>query len=97
MRKWKGDLVTRTRKVLNDREVVDGRVRRLYVYSKGDELVDWRDVEDHAVEAKGRGWSVEKERFGMESGHVGHMIVDRQRYWGAVRRAWERQGERKAE
>ncbi|KAK0740031.1 hypothetical protein B0T18DRAFT_352099, partial [Schizothecium vesticola] len=65
-----------------------GEVRRTYVYSRGDEVVGWREVEGHAEEARGRGFEVRMERF-EGTGHVGHGRGDMGRYWGVVRRAWE--------
>lgn len=63
-------------------------VRRTYVYSRGDGVVGWREVEGHAEEARRRGFEVRMERF-EGTGHVGHGRGDMGRYWGAVRGAWE--------
>ncbi|CAK43743.1 hypothetical protein CBS63078_8755 [Aspergillus niger] len=82
------DEVSKGRRMLNDRSVVGESVRRCYVYSEGDGLVDWRDVEEHAVEAEGvfggGGGAVRKEKWGRGSGHVEHMRVDGGRYWKVV-------------
>ncbi|KAK0667670.1 hypothetical protein QBC41DRAFT_134174 [Cercophora samala] len=43
----------------NDFEKLGGKeVRRGYIYSEGDELVHWRDVESHAAEARRNGFRV---------------------------------------
>lgn len=63
-------------------------VRRTYVYSWGDEVVGWREVEGHAEEARRRGFEVRMERF-EGTGHVGYGRVDMGRYWGVVRGTWE--------
>ncbi|OJJ74912.1 hypothetical protein ASPBRDRAFT_118537 [Aspergillus brasiliensis CBS 101740] len=87
------DEVSKGRRMLNDRSVVgDGVRRRCYVYSEGDGLVDWRDVEEHAVEAEGLFGGecvVRREKWGKASGHVEHMRVDGGRYWNLVREVIE--------
>ncbi|KAK0705494.1 hypothetical protein B0H67DRAFT_649820 [Lasiosphaeris hirsuta] len=63
-------------------------VRRAYVYSEEDKLVDWRDVERHAADAKSGGFVVRVEKFA-GSAHVAHARRDEGRYWGVVRETWE--------
>ncbi|KAK2805112.1 hypothetical protein FQN50_006357 [Emmonsiellopsis sp. PD_5] len=70
------------REGLNDTRLVDGGARRCYIYSERDELIRSRDVEDHARQARGKGWVVDMEKF--EAPHVAHMRVDPERYWGVV-------------
>jgi hypothetical protein len=74
---------------LNDPEIFDNGVPRVYLYSKADQMVDWTEVEDHADQAVGKGWGVERVRF-EKSSHVGHILEDGERYWGAVMRGWEK-------
>jgi hypothetical protein len=62
--------------------------RRVYLYSRADEMVDWRAVEAHAAEAKAKGYVVTMEEF-VGSRHVGHVQADGGRYWAAVRRLVE--------
>ncbi|GAA5836380.1 hypothetical protein JCM3766R1_003503 [Sporobolomyces carnicolor] len=73
---------------LNDRDSLPV-VPRLYLYSKVDELIPYRDVERHAVEARDRLGvaQVETERFEQTS-HVGHVRGDPERYWRAIERVW---------
>ncbi|RAK91629.1 indole-diterpene biosynthesis protein PaxU [Aspergillus costaricaensis CBS 115574] len=84
------DGVSKGRRLLNDKSVVGERVRRCYVYSEGDGLVEWRDVEEHAREAErvfgddDGGGLVRREKWGRGSGHVEHMRVDGRRYWRVV-------------
>lgn len=64
---------------------------RTYVYSKLDELVDWRDVEAHADDAKQKGFkNIRREEFA-GTGHVAHARgrENEERYWGVVRGTWE--------
>ncbi|KAK4197005.1 hypothetical protein QBC40DRAFT_208130, partial [Triangularia verruculosa] len=66
-------------------------VRRGYIYSEGDRLVHWSDVEAHAEEAKKRGFgSVRLDKF-EGTGHVAHGRGEenQRRYWGVVRGLWE--------
>lgn len=82
----RNDFVEEGRQATNDKRVV-GEGRRLYVYSKEDDMVDWKAVEDHAREAKERGFGVRLEMF-KGSGHAAHMLIDGKRYWGSVEKLW---------
>lgn len=67
-----------------------GEVGRVYVYSRADRLVDWRDVEEHAARAREGGFEeVRLEEF-EGTAHVAHVRGDEGRYWGVVREAWDR-------
>ncbi|KAK0718995.1 hypothetical protein B0T21DRAFT_374563 [Apiosordaria backusii] len=76
----------------NDVEKLGEReVRRGYIYSEGDELVHWSDVEAHAGEAKKVGFKeVRLEKF-EGTGHVAHGRGEenQKRYWEVVRGLWE--------
>ncbi|OJJ46407.1 hypothetical protein ASPZODRAFT_132510 [Penicilliopsis zonata CBS 506.65] len=72
------DAVTTGRMALNDKDLVAGKAKRCYIYSEADQLVNWKDVEDHAREAE-RHWEVKREKFS-DSQHVSHMRVDPERY-----------------
>ena len=63
-------------------------VRRTYIYSKEDQLVDWKVVEKYAADAAARGFVVRKERFD-GSAHVAHARFDGDRYWKAVAETWD--------
>ena len=82
-------MVEKVRDGWNDLGLCGEEVRRGYVYSKGDRLVGWRDVERHVAEARGRGCWVVKEEFGEGSGHVVHAREDPVRYWAFVMKVWE--------
>ncbi|TLD32189.1 indole-diterpene biosynthesis protein-like protein PaxU [Venturia nashicola] len=77
------NVITRVRRELNDPLLFPTDARRVYIYSKTDEMVDWETVEEHAAEAEQDGVVVQRERFG-NSRHVGHMMEDFDRYWGAI-------------
>ncbi|KAK3386743.1 hypothetical protein B0H63DRAFT_140417 [Podospora didyma] len=74
----------------NDAAKWKGReVRRTYIYSEADHLVDWRDVEAHAGDARLKGFEdVRVERFN-GTAHVAHARGDQERYWRLVRETWE--------
>lgn len=79
------DLVLLSRRAINDSSLVTGGIERCYIYSDKDELVGWRDVEEHSGEAEQRGWIVTREKF-VGAPHVGHMRVDPDRYWSIIMR-----------
>ena len=68
-------------------EGAGGRRRATYLYSESDQMVDWRDISEHAEEARGKGWEVEEIRF-VGSGHCGHLVRDQEVYSRAVDRMW---------
>jgi len=69
-------------------------VPRLYLYSKIDELIPYKDVEAHGREARERGVEVRMERF-EKSTHVGHARVEGERYWKAIGEVWRKSQEGK--
>lgn len=82
--------IRKMRRDLNDRELLRVERGRVYVYSKGDGVVGWRDVESHAKEAQERGLpEVVKLELCQGSGHVGHMVKHVERYWSTVKKAWD--------
>lgn len=88
------DLIDAIRRDLNDERIFRKEARRLYVFSRGDEMVRWSDVEDHVEEARRRGFGgdggVGMVRFG-ETPHCGHLMGEenRTRYVRALEGAWE--------
>ncbi|KAK3343464.1 hypothetical protein B0T25DRAFT_554382 [Lasiosphaeria hispida] len=73
----------------NDRAKNRDEVRRTYVYSEEDKLVDYRCVESHAAVAKERGFEVRMEKFS-GTAHVLHARGEtEERYWGLVKELWE--------
>ncbi|KAI3393443.1 hypothetical protein diail_4279 [Diaporthe ilicicola] len=64
-------------------------VRRAYIYSEEDALVDYRHVEEHAASAVRNGFVVARLDKFVGSAHVAHVRVDESRYWGIVKDTWE--------
>ncbi|KAB8067239.1 hypothetical protein BDV29DRAFT_186542 [Aspergillus leporis] len=81
------------RRTLLDEETVGPAPQRddpgyvCYMYSKEDRMTDWRDVWDHAQEAKEKGWKVDEVLF-EGTGHCAHMPDNPARYAEAVEKAW---------
>jgi hypothetical protein len=76
------------RETLLSGEYVQGRKRICYVYSKEDEMVDWRDVVGHADMARGKGWVVH-EWEAQGTAHCGHLRGHEEIYGEKMRRLWE--------
>jgi hypothetical protein len=62
---------------------------RLYVFSRNDKLVPWKQVLDHADEAKASGLNVQIKLFD-KTPHVAHARVDPENYWAAVEKLWNK-------
>ncbi len=81
------DIIERARREVNDKGLMEIKAPRVYVYSETDPMVDWRFVEEHGEDAKKLGYKIEREKF-VGSGHCGHMLLDRERYWKIIQRLW---------
>lgn len=84
------NVISRTRRALNDDKLWDVvGTPRTYVFSQADDLIHWRDIEDHAADAADRlGVTSMLVRY-KGSGHCAHTREDEECYWNAVRRTWE--------
>ncbi|KAF6810123.1 indole-diterpene biosynthesis protein [Colletotrichum sojae] len=80
--------VTVSMRNANDAELATTGARRVYVYSKEDPITLWEAVEEHAADAREKGYAVECE-LSEGSGHVEHMRKHPERYWHLVKRSWE--------
>ncbi|KAL5333477.1 hypothetical protein BJX70DRAFT_61241 [Aspergillus crustosus] len=83
------DAFSIAREMINDGRLMRAskkvtHLRRCYIYSDVDELVDWKDVESHASDAESKGFVVRREKF-LGSEHVAHMKADPERYWSTVK------------
>ena len=63
----------------------------LYLSSREDRMIDWTDIEQHANEARTKGWRVKQILF-EGSGHCAHLATDERRYVEAVKSIWEGNG-----
>jgi hypothetical protein len=82
------DIVDQARRYLNDKTVFELDTPRTYIYSVADDIVEWQDVEEHAKDAQGLGYTVDLVKY-QASGHAAHMMSDEKRYWAAVQRLWD--------
>ena len=73
---------------VNDPKLSEGSAKRLYLYSKEDDIIHWEDIERHAADARQKGWSVTAEMF-EGTPHVGHMRAHPEQYWAAIAAAWK--------
>ncbi|CAP60885.1 uncharacterized protein PODANS_0_700 [Podospora anserina S mat+] len=73
---------------VNDPSLSDITSKRLYLYSKEDDIIHWEDIERHAADAKSKGWDVSAETF-EGTRHVGHMKAHPDKYWTAISAAWK--------
>jgi hypothetical protein len=62
---------------------------RSYIYSEADEIIDYRDIEEHARCAEENGFVIVRKENFPNSPHVKHARSDPQRYWTVVRDTWE--------
>lgn len=81
------DVVEEVRLAINDKSLFERDAPRVYIYSMADDMVESRDVEEHADAAEKLGCTVSREKF-LTSGHAAHMIQDPERYWGIVQKLW---------
>ena len=56
----------------------------LYPFSEVDEMIYWKDVERHGVEAARNGVQTTLMKF-RKRGHCNHVMEDESKYWRAVR------------
>lgn len=77
-----------SRRAANDPNFTDASAKRLYLYSKEDDIIHWEDIEEHAAEARQKGWNVSAEVFD-GTPHVGHMRGHPDQYWAAISAAWK--------
>ncbi|CEJ89513.1 hypothetical protein VHEMI05354 [[Torrubiella] hemipterigena] len=77
-----------SRVAANDEKYAVKSARRLYMYSKEDDLIGYQDIEEHVAEAKQKGYACDATVFA-GSGHVGHMREHPTQYWEAIRESWE--------
>ncbi|KAH7028194.1 uncharacterized protein B0I36DRAFT_328786 [Microdochium trichocladiopsis] len=80
-----------SRTAVNAGDIIAVPARRLYLYSQADDIIQAKDVEVHAAQAKGLGFGVDLAEF-EGSEHVGHMRRHPEQYWKAVADSWAAAG-----
>ena len=77
------DHVARIRQHLNDPMLFSQDAPRLYIYSKGDALIEWTHVREHCREAAALGYKVREEVF-YQAPHCALLREDSGRYERAI-------------
>lgn len=87
---YEQNAISKTRRALNDETLWDVvGMARTYVFSQADDLIHWKDIEDHAADvAEKFGTTSMLVRF-KDSGHCSHAREHEEYYWNAVRTTWE--------
>jgi len=84
----KNNVISKTRRRLNDETYWNLETPRAYLFSKSDDLIAWKDVKEHADEAANSGIPTSQACFD-KSPHCGHIKEDADEYWNAVISTWE--------
>jgi hypothetical protein len=85
---FENNVISRTRRRINDPLYFDPTAPRCYLYSKSDTLIAWQDVYEHMEQSASAGIPVTDVQF-ENSGHVGHAKEEPRRYWDAVFATWQ--------
>ncbi|KAB5515385.1 hypothetical protein GE09DRAFT_1160301 [Coniochaeta sp. 2T2.1] len=83
------NVISITRRALNDTRLWDlAAMTRTYVFSQADDLINWKDVEDHATEAAEKSGTTSMLVRYTNSGHCCHARDNAESYWSAVKWTW---------
>jgi predicted transposase YbfD/YdcC len=74
-------------KTFQNPDMEDKSAKRLYLYSKDDQIILWSDIEEHIAESREQGWQADGVIY-EGSGHVRHMQVHPEKYWKNIQIAW---------
>lgn len=80
------DVVSRSRRMLNDAQLFDRETRKVYLFSEADRMVQPSEVEEHVAAAKAGRYQVSSKRF-EASGHCAHAMMYKGAYWSVVQEA----------
>ncbi|KAL5412693.1 hypothetical protein PMIN03_004162 [Paraphaeosphaeria minitans] len=86
---YDNNVISRTRRRLQDPDHWDPTAPRCYFYSKEDQLITWKDIREHVGEAVRLGAPVMDVCF-EDTAHCKHAAMHPDRYWGAVALTWKR-------
>ncbi|KAL9563773.1 hypothetical protein ACKAV7_012162 [Fusarium commune] len=75
-------------RIFTDEQWESKKSTRLFLYGNGDFLIPWQHIEGYMAVSREAGYPSEGQLF--ESGHVGHMKKDPEKYWGTIQGSWER-------
>ncbi|KAK7956219.1 uncharacterized protein PG986_005441 [Apiospora aurea] len=87
---YENNTISKTRRALNDEGLWPCvGVPRSYVFSEADDLIWWKDVEDHAEESARRFKIPSLVVRYKKTAHCNHLREDPQYYWSVVKMTWE--------
>ncbi|KAK8106038.1 hypothetical protein PG999_009397 [Apiospora kogelbergensis] len=87
---YENNTISKTRRALNDEGLWPCvGVPRSYVFSEADDLVRWKDVEDHAEESARRFKIPSLVVRYKKTAHCNHAREDPHYYWSIIRMTWE--------
>ncbi|KAK0386387.1 hypothetical protein NLU13_6224 [Sarocladium strictum] len=75
-------------RVMDDARYVPTETKKLYLYSKEDDLISYEDIESYEAHARASGYETKAVVF-QGSPHVGHMRLHPEQYWGSIKAAWQ--------
>ncbi|KAJ5473528.1 hypothetical protein N7475_003094 [Penicillium sp. IBT 31633x] len=75
-------------RVMNDKSCISTESSRVYLYSKEDEIIGYKDLEENVAHVKTLGYTADLEMF-EGSQHVGHMRLHPEQYWNKVSSSWK--------
>ncbi|KAJ5143225.1 uncharacterized protein N7515_002012 [Penicillium bovifimosum] len=75
-------------RVMTDKSRITTESRRLYLYSKEDEIIGYEDLEENAAHVRSLGYTADLEMF-EGSAHVGHMRLHPEQYWNKISSTWK--------
>ncbi|KAK8090790.1 hypothetical protein PG994_000295 [Apiospora phragmitis] len=87
---YENNTISKTRRALNDEGLWPCvGVPRAYIFSEADDLIRWKDVEDHAEESARRFKIPSLVVRYKKTAHCNHAREDPQYYWSVVKMTWE--------
>lgn len=74
-------------RVMDDPSYLSTETKKLYLYSKEDDMISYKDIEMYEAHARTKGYETQSVLF-EGSPHVGHMRQHPEQYWNAIKNAW---------
>ncbi|KAF6831221.1 paxu protein [Colletotrichum plurivorum] len=75
-------------RAMTDERYVPRSVRKLYYYGPDDRIIHFSEIEENIANVAKAGYKLETVVF-EGSGHVGHMRLHPDKYWGGIASAWK--------
>jgi hypothetical protein len=75
-------------RIMDDTSYVPNDTKKLYLYSKEDDLISYEDIESFEAHARSKGYETKAVTF-VGSPHVGHMRKHPEQYWASILEGWK--------